>query len=273
MFTATVFFSLMALCVKLLEDMPVHEVVFFRALVALLISYAMIRRHGLSPWGTQRRLLIMRGLFGTGALIGYFTALHHLTIATATTVMQLAPIFTAIISAVVLGEKIPGLRWLCFGVAFSGVALIKGSSLDADPFYLMVGILAALSGAAAYNVIAKLKDSENSHVIIFYFPLVTVPLVGPYCLTHWVWPTPTQWALLVMVGILVQIAQYFMTRAYQYGQTSAVSLVTYAAVLLALIYDLFLFNKIPGPLALLGMALVVGGVAVSTLAAKRDSRK
>lgn len=264
MFVATFFFSLMGLCVKLLQEMPVYEVVFFRAWVALLLSYVMIRRGGLNPWGKNRKLLVLRGLFGTGALIGFFTALHHLTMATATTVMQLAPIFTAIISALLLGEVIPRKRWLCFGVAFLGVALIKGSSLEADPFYLMVGMLAALCGAGAYNVIAKLRDTEDSHVIIFYFPLVTVPLVGPYCLSHWVWPTAVEWVLLILVGVLVQIAQYFMTRAYQYGKTSAVSLVTYSAVLLALVYDVFLFRKSPDAWALGGMALVVGGVGVST---------
>lgn len=270
---ASFFFSLMALCVKLVPRVPVHEVVFFRAWVALVISYSLLRRRGVHVWGNNKRLLMMRGVFGTIALMAYFTTLHHLPLSTATTIQHLSPVFTAVVSALVLGETVGLPRWLCFALSFAGVALIKGFDPTVNWLYLGLGILAAFSSALAYNCIAKLRTGEDAQVIIFYFPLVTVPLVAPYTLTHWVPPTASEWGLLLLIGVLVQTAQYFMTLSYQFGRASAVSIVSYLGVLFALVYDWTLFSVVPPAPALGGMMLVITGVALATVLGTRETAK
>lgn len=222
MVVATVFFSLMGLGVKLVDRLPVHEVILFRALVALLLSGFFLRRAGAGLWGNNRRVLLLRGVFGTIARTG-------------------------------------------FALSLAGVAVIKGFDARVSGFYVVLGLMAALSSALAYNCIASLRDTENPQVIIFYFPLVTVPTVAPYTLTHWVPPTPKEWLLLVLIGVTVQTAQYFMTLAYQHGKASSVSIVTYPGVILALIYDWTIFDHTPRLLALAGMALVLVGLGLATL--------
>jgi drug/metabolite transporter (DMT)-like permease len=62
-------FSLMGVCVKSLGGrLPVSEVVLARSLIGLVVSQALLRRSGLSPWGPDWPLLALRGLFGTLAL-------------------------------------------------------------------------------------------------------------------------------------------------------------------------------------------------------------
>ncbi len=66
-------FSLMALFARLAgARVPSLEIVFFRSLVTLVLTWAFLRRAGLGSWrGTHRGLLILRGVFGFGAL-GHF---------------------------------------------------------------------------------------------------------------------------------------------------------------------------------------------------------
>ncbi len=265
MAVAAFFFSAMAVCVKLTPRLPVVQVVFVRAFIAGLLCFATIRAQGTYLWGRRRGLLALRGLFGTGGLVAYFTTLHDLPLASATVLQYLSPIFTALISGLILGESVGAARWLCFLVSFSGVAVMKGFEPSVGWSQLGVGVFGAISAALAYNCIARLKQSEDPQVIMFYFPLITCPLTLPFTIAEWVPPTAMEWLTLIMTGVFVQAAQYFMTLSYQHGRPAAVSIVSYLGVILALFWDVVLFKAHPSAGAVLGIALVVGGVVVSAL--------
>jgi drug/metabolite transporter (DMT)-like permease len=260
---AAFFFSAMAVCVKLVPRLPVVEVVFFRALVAGILSLAVLRARGADMWGKNKRLLVLRGVFGTGGLVAYFTTLHALPLATATVIQYLSPIFTALVGAFAVREQVPARRWFCFGLSFLGVAVLKGFDPTVQWRELSIGVAGALSSALAYNCIARLKDSEDPQVIMLYFPLITVPLTLPMTITQWMTPTPMEWATLILTGVLVQTAQYFMTRSYQAGRPGAVSIVSYLGVLFALLWDVLFFDAVPSKEAGAGITLVVMGVLLS----------
>ena len=129
MLLATLFFSLMSLEIKLLPRIPVLEIVFFRAAITLLLCLFILRQKQLSPWGKNRRLLFMRGCFGTLAMVGYFTALTNLPISTASTLQKLSPVFTILIAAFLFAEKVGyllplNLIWITCAWAFLPASLI-----------------------------------------------------------------------------------------------------------------------------------------------------
>ena len=265
MAVAALFFSAMAVCVKLVPRLPVIQVVFLRAFFAGILCFATIKAQGTYLWGYRRGLLVWRGIFGTGGLVAYFTTLHYLPLATATVLQYLSPIFTAVIGALFLGEAVGVARWLCFTVSFCGVAVMKGFDPSVSWLQLGVGVFGALSAALAYSCIARLKTTEDPQVIMFYFPLITCPLTLPFTIAQWVPPTGKEWLILLATGAFVQAAQYFMTLSYQHGRPGAVSIVSYLGVVLALFWDVTLFQAEPSSGALLGIALVVGGVIASAL--------
>lgn len=254
----------MATLVKLLEGIPVHQIVFFRGVVTLLLCSYFVYRKRLSPWGKNRPILILRGLLGTVALMAYFTTLSRLPLATATTIQYLSPIFTAVLSALLLKERVRSHQWWGYFMAFTGVAVMKGFDPSVSWSYLAVGVAGSLGAACAYTCIAHLKKTEDAQVIMLYFPLITVPLIAPYTLTHWTQPSPHQWMLLALVGLAVQAAQYFMTLSYQEGKTATVSIVNYVGVILALILDASIFGSPATSAALWGIALVVSGLVVAS---------
>ena len=86
-------FSLMSLCVKQLGGrIPVAEVVFIRALISLVLSWWVIQRQGVSPWGHRRPMLIWRGVVGTLALFCFYGAISQLPLAAATVLQYLYPL-------------------------------------------------------------------------------------------------------------------------------------------------------------------------------------
>ncbi len=52
--------------------MHVSEIVFFRAIVQIIIAAAFLAYQRQSPWGNNPKLLIMRGFFGSMGLLVLF---------------------------------------------------------------------------------------------------------------------------------------------------------------------------------------------------------
>jgi len=140
---STVFFALMNLGVKYLHNIPAYEIVFFRALVSLIVCYFMIRKAGLYLWGNNKTFLIARGVAGTIALMMYFYTLQKMPLASAVTIQYLSPIFTIIIAGFMLKEQPRSGQWIFFLVSFAGVVMIKGFDPRVSVPELTIGITAA----------------------------------------------------------------------------------------------------------------------------------
>ena len=157
-------------CIKYVGDIPAAEVVFFRSLVTLSMSWVIIKKRKLNPFGTHKKLLLLRGLFGFVGLTLYIYTVQRMSLASAVTIQYLSPVFTTIIAVFILKQKVKWLQWLFFAVAFGGVFLIKGFDPTVDVRLMLIGITGAIGAAMAYNVIGMLKGKEDPIVIVFYFP-------------------------------------------------------------------------------------------------------
>ncbi len=260
---ATIFFALMNIGVKYLERIPSHEVVFFRALVTLVVGYFLLVKNRINPWGNNKRLLLMRGLAGTTALVMYFYTLQNMPLASAVTIQYLSPIFTVIISGFILSEKARPVQWLFFLIAFGGVVMVKGFDARVSLPDLAIGVSASIFAALAYNYVRKLKDYDHPLVVVFYFPLVTVPIVGSYTIFHWVTPNWTELAILIGVGLTTTAAQVYLTKAYQVDRASNISIFNYLGTVYAIILGYLIFDESVRPLAVVGFLLIIAAVILS----------
>ena len=100
-------FSVMSVLVKLVSArLPTGEIVLARAAITLVLSYAMVKRANLSPWGSRRTALVMRGVVGFGGLSGYYLALALLPLGEATSLQHTTPLLTALLAWWVLREPV-----------------------------------------------------------------------------------------------------------------------------------------------------------------------
>ena len=265
MLLASFLFTLMTVFVKLLDGIPALEIIFVRAIISVALCLWGLQRAGVPIFGRNRFLLTMRGVTGTIALTLNFYLIHQIPLATASTLTYLAPIFTTLLGIWIVHERVRPWQWLFFMLSFAGVVMIQGYDPRISLFHLGLGVLTSLVMGLAYNCVRKLGGSEHPLVIIFYFPLISLPVAGLWSLFNWVTPTPWQWFYLLMVGISAQMAQYYMTRSYQLAEISTVSILNYTSIVYALVLGYILFDEYFNWMTYAGMALVLAGVIFNVL--------
>lgn len=269
MLLASFFFACMAVCVKLLKDIPVLEIIFFRALISAALCLVGLWRGGIPVFGNNKGLLTLRGIAGALALAQGFWLLQNTPLAAASTLTHLSPIFTTLIGIWFVREKVELRQFLWFLLSFGGILLMQGFDYRISPMHLLLGITASLTMGLAYNCVRKLGRSEHPLVIIFYFPLVCLPLAGLYSVFTWVQPQGIEWLWLLLLGLFTQLGQYFMTKSYQVAEISKVAIVNYTEVGFSVVLGLVLFGENFNLLTYAGMALVVLGVVLNVLTRKR----
>lgn len=257
-------FALMNLIVKLLNDIPAMEIILFRSAVSFVICVVGLQMQKVKGLGTNKKVLFLRGLFGGTALFLFFTTIQNMPLASAITLHYLAPIFTVIIAWLVLGERLVLLQWLFFLISFVGVTMVKGFDERVDTLYFIMGIVAAFLSGCAYNCIRKLKTSEHPLMVILYFPLVTLPIAILYCIFYeWKTPVGWEWLYLLLIGILTQIAQLYMTKAYQIEEAARVASVSYTGIIYALGFGFLFFQETFNIYVSIGIGLMLLGVILN----------
>lgn len=265
MIQATVYYAGMNLCIKYLNHIPAHQIIFIRSVVTFCITFYLIKKQNLNPWGNNKGWLVLRGVAGFAGLFCYVITVQHMPLASAVTIQYLSPVFTLIIAHFMLDDELKLRNWIFTLISLTGVFLVKGFDERISQVMLGLGVFSALMSGFAYSCIRKVNQSDHALVIVFYFPLVTLPFVTPYSLTHWTAPTTTDWFLLIATGIFTQFGQYFMTKAYQLERVANVSILTYLGTLYALAIGYLLFDEKFSTMSLLGMTLIIGGVVLNLL--------
>jgi len=261
---ASLFFSIINALVKYLSTIPAIEIVFFRSLVTLIISYVGVRKTKVKIINEHTPLLLARGISGAIALSLYFYTIQNIPLATAVTILYLAPIFTVLLAIVMVKEKPNPKQWPFFILSFVGAALMKNIDTRVSYEHFVMGILAAFFAGLAYNFIRMLRGKAHHSLIIFYFPLVTLPLCLPWLIPLWKTPNLEELIILILIGLSTQFAQVYMTQAYLTESASKISHFNYLTCFYALITGVIFFNEHLNYFSLIGLGLVFIGVIFST---------
>jgi drug/metabolite transporter (DMT)-like permease len=263
-------FSVMSLLVKLAGSrLPNAEIVAVRAIITLLLSCIGIRLSRIPPWGSNRPLLIKRGLVGFLGLYAFYYAVVHMPLADATVIQNTNPIFAALLAAWWLREGLRTREFVAMAVSLGGVVLIArpsflfGEGAALSPALVLVSLGGAVCSAAAYVLVRKLRTTESPLVVVFYFALVSVFCAVPIALLRGlVWPTPAEWGLLVGVGLATQFGQVFLTKGLHLERAGLATTVSYLQIVFAIGWGWMFFAERPGLATWSGAALVVGSAVM-----------
>ncbi|EID4419468.1 DMT family transporter [Vibrio vulnificus] len=269
-------FALMSASVKYVSvhGIPLFEIVAARALVSLIISYLDVKRKGISVWGNNKRWLFARGAVGTMALMCVYYAVTALPLAEATILQYVHPVFTALLAVLFLKERVQPATLACIVLCLLGVFTMVYPSFDASGVgelpMLSVGIalLGAFGSSIAYVIVRKLSRTEDSSVIIFYFPLVALPVSAMLIGDDFVVPDVALILVLILVGIFTQIGQFGLTKAMQTQTAGNASAYSYVQIVFSALLGVVLFNEVPSIWTLLGGSLIVIGALINVFGPK-----
>ena len=141
MLLSTLSFAFMNAIVKYLVNFSTFQLVFFRSIGSLLITYSFLKSQGIPQWGNQKKLLILRSLVGVTSMILFFWGLHYISMGSAVTLRYISPIFAALLAVVFLKEVIKPIQWIFFFMAFVGVFLIKSFDSSGSSFGVLLSLI------------------------------------------------------------------------------------------------------------------------------------
>jgi drug/metabolite transporter (DMT)-like permease len=264
-------FSWMTVFVKLAgRRLPWQELVFARALVTLGLSYASVRAAGVPVFGTNRKLLLLRGMFGFLGLSSVYYAVTHLPLAEATILQYMYPPLTVLLAGVALREPIERHVLVSMGISVIGLLLVAQPSVlfgraaaPLDTLGVLAACLGAFFSACAYVTVRTLGRAEHPLVIVFYFPLVALPASLVTLYPHALMPQGIEWLWLVLLGLATQVGQVAVTRGFSSDAAGRMAAYAYVQVLFAGLWGAWLFHERPSALSLAGAALIIAGALLN----------
>ncbi len=271
MFLSALGFSLMTASVKAVHEygIPVFEIVAARALVSFVISYVDVKRKGISVWGNNRPLLLLRGAIGTFSLICVYYSVTSLPLAEATILQYTHPIFTALLAVFFLKERIQPATLICIILCVLGLYCILLPELNGTndvslpTFSVAVALIGAFGSSIAYVIVRKLSQTEDSSVIILYFPMIATPISIFLVWNDFIMPDLKLSFMLIMIGIFTQIGQYGLTKAMKTQEAGKASAFSYVQIVFSIIIGLVYFDEIPAMWTYIGGALIVVGALIN----------
>ena len=242
-----------------LASYPLGEVAFGRTLFAFLTVVAIVLpRTGLAVLRTNRyREHLQRGLSQFGSMLCWFLAVGVLSLGSATAIGFAAPLFTTLLSIVILKEQVGIHRWSALLIGFVGVLIITHPGAGT----LTLGALFALGNAVLISTVAiairRMSMTESTETLTLY--QMSIMTVCTACLLTLGFRAP-HWADALMValaGIGNGIAQYWWTRSLSLAPPSAVVPFNYLSLIWAAMLGFAVWGDVPTPSLLLGSAIVV----------------
>jgi drug/metabolite transporter (DMT)-like permease len=254
----------------------------FRCLYGLpilaLVAWAEQRRHGPMPASTVR-LAAIAGIFFAGDLTFWHHAVDAVGAGLATVLGNLQVIVVGVVAWLFLGERPTRQALLAIPIVLIGVVLISGlvgsGAYGADPrLGVVLGLFTALMYAGYLIVIRRGgRDGRRAAgpvAVSTASTAIVAALVG--LALNDLNPIPT-WpghGWLALLGVTSQSAGYLLISISLPRLPSLlVSIILLSQPVATVILSRFLLNETPSAVQVLGVALVLGGIALATVPAGR----
>lgn len=251
-------------------DLPPYETLMLRGIAALLWGTPLLFVLG---YGPKLAMLfdgrvLARNLSETVAILCFVVALANMPIADATALGQITPLIILLGASALFGEKVGGLALALIALGFAGALMVAQPTLEGISIYALLAlgnaVMSAVRDLAGRRVAAEVPG------LVVAMSAVLVVLIGAaaaHLLSEsWVTPGARPLMMLAGSGLFLIFGHFFIFMAYRVGPTSAVAPFYYCFTVWAVISGLLVFGHVPDPLAIAGIALVVGsGLAIVLL--------
>ena len=277
--TMFLFVTMDTVAKHLSQTYPVFQVVWARFAFHLITVAILFRSQILQAVRSRNlKLQLIRSCLIVLTTFLFFTGLSRATLATATTMMFLSPIYVTLLSIPILGETVGLRRWLGVLAGFTGALIIIRPGSDAFDSASLFLLAAPLCNALYQLMTREARKYDSENVTLLYTAVVGVLLTSATLPFNWVTPDASAWVLLALTGALGCISHLCLIRAFRSAPASAVVPLSYTSLIWATLYGYILFDNLPDGWTLTGAAIIVTSGAyiffrehqISNLDSKKD---
>ena len=263
MVISAIAFTFLNVFVKSLHSFSVYQIVFFRSIGSLFFTLPFLIKNKISILGNKKKLMIMRSVFGLASMMLFFFSLKYIAMGTAVSLRYIAPLFAALFAVLFLKEKIKPLQWLFFGIAFSGVLVLKGFDNQLEIEGVVFALISALFAGLVYITIRKIGKQDHPVVVVNYFMIISAVVGGLLSINNWINPTGIEWLTFLSLGVFGYFAQLYMTKAMQVGETNQVAPLKYLEVIFTMLLGSIWLDEVYTLWSVLGIGLIICGLILN----------
>jgi drug/metabolite transporter (DMT)-like permease len=251
------------------RELNVFEIAELRSIVGFLMLYPLVRLNGgFAAMKTSRPLQhIGRNLIHYGAGLGWFFALTLIPLGQVVAIEFTMPIWTAILAASFLGERMTVWKIAAIVLGVVGViVIVRPETGQINP-----GQLIALAAAVGFGIsIAMMKSltRTESTVAILFWMLVIQSAAGFFpALYAWKWPTAYTMGWIVVIAFCGTFSHFCMARAMLHADATVVLPMDFLRVPLTATAGWLIYSERLDLFTVLGAALILTGNLLNLRAA------
>ena len=278
---ATLFFGSNVVAGKLsVGEMSPMAIVMLRWVIAATCLAFIARRALLAEWRVLRSrwpfMLAMGGIGFTIFNILFYASAHTTSGINMAIIQGATPIVVLLVSGALLGTWPPALQWLGATITVLGVViaashgslavLVELSFNRGDILMIVASIIYAV-----YTVGLRWRPQVSPLVFIAGLALAalltSIPLaIGEAALGQFQWPTPKGWAILLFIGLFPSLlCQLLYLRSVELIGAARAGVFYNLVPIFGIVLSVAVAHEPLRPYAVVAIALVIGGIAVSEI--------
>ena len=260
------------------REINVFQLMEMRSIIGFAMLYPLIRaKGGFAAMKTARLPQhIARNLIHYGAQFGWFLALTLIPISQVVAIEFTMPIWTAILAASFLGERMTRWKIAAILLGIVGVVVIVRPA----PSHIDPGQLIALAAAVGFGIsvamVKSLTRTEPTLTILFWMLVIQSAAGLLPALYVWSWPPAHLWGWVVVIAFCGTFSHYCMARALLHADATVVIPMDFLRVPLSAAAGWLIYSERLDLFTVLGAALILTGNLLnlkpvpSTKASARD---
>ena len=246
----------------LAATMSIGQITSLMGIVSAVVFGLAVRLQGQEVFSSAffHRAVVIRNIAEVTGAFGFITALALIPLATASSIIQSAPLLVTLGAVVFLGERVGWRRWAAIAVGFLGVLIIIRPGAEGFTPAALFAVLGTF-GLAMRDLASRAVPKTISNLQLGtwgFFVLIPTGL-----LMHWAagaeWSTLglSEVAYLVGTCVFACAGVYCVTAAMRMGDVAVISPFRYTRLIFGITIAMIFFGERPDALTWLGSAIVV----------------
>jgi len=267
MLLSAIAFAIMTYLAKLISsEISGAEVAFFRLFFGVMAVLLLACFRFVDITSNKKGLLVARGVFGGAAVLLFFLGIEKGTLTNSTVLNNTHPIFAAIISMIIIKEKLTLKIAACMLTAWIGIIVLIRPDINSIRIADLLSLASGVLGGFAITSVRQLrKNNESSWTIFLYFCIFGMVASLIYSIPIWKWPSLHQYVLLALVGLFGLLGQVMMTSAYKYCKAAVGGVLSMSTSVFTVIIGIFMLNENPNMFDIIGAGLIIAGSVMTVV--------
>jgi S-adenosylmethionine uptake transporter len=228
----------------------------FGASLLPVVLYISWHKQWRQVWPKNPKLVLLRAAFACTELWLVYQTFTRLTLAESYTLFFTMPLWVALLSWPLLGEKLGRGQALALLLGFAGAVVAVNPQAGGLSTGQLYGLGAALCITAGYLLLRKLSATESTGTLLFAF-LGSVFVFNLFTVPAWTTIEPAHAAIMAAGGLVMGIGNVLLITAIRYTPAPLIAPFQYSQIIWGIIYGALLFGTRPEFHTLAGAALIM----------------